>query len=778
MTTNAYVKFVGINNGKPNDLAYLEGKHMRIILKEEILRLNCPGYGEQSTLSLGKARALETYKVLFVNPTSIMHLFDDGSDVLRQIEAAQSEGLTSYALPSDDLLNKLNDQVTTRTEQLVKFLETGGLLVYFLCRPFNLHGPNTSIDNYLWLLSLAPDQSSEKNTRNMSAVAHGRNIEPTSEATDSEFYPYLQLKGLEWNTVIRTDNLTEGYTTLATAGPKKCISAELYAGDNAGRIVFLPAPYSPDFDKTLLECANLWYQRKVGNEVSLEEVKQAIEESGIAKLKPETERVHITQVEAAKEELMAQDLAQMDKSLVDKDTLSRPASRSRTNMPAQQPGARPGHPLPKMQSSTNIPAAKPGGPGPNPNGPLKGGPQPGIAKQGMSKTESGLVVPKLDQSSTSHPKVTAPGGAGGTTPGKGLGAIVPPTGNKPRDPARETLAGLAYRQEGLSSELQALRSQAQAERSSAAEMENLLKQQQAASSGSSQSSGVSKAENLLRELEQLNRGDRSGEANKARALPPSDIERPSKMTTQPLGVGVEEERIEERTEERTEERKPAAAQQSPKAPVIATWASDYIVSGLEHVTSERDSILERIKELQEQISTMDERLKIIEEIKTILLSSEGAQLVMACKKALTTLGWNAQPSAASESELVLSSQDKPEALVRVIRSETQTNRTDFAGLIESITAFWEEHDLEPKGILLSCTWANTPPSDRTGPDHSPGLAEFAQKKNLCLITTVQLLGLFRDLQLKRQTAAEIRRKLVSTSGMFEGHSVDSVLSRH
>ncbi len=90
----------------------------------------------------------------------------------------------------------------------------------------------------------------------------------TDEGNETEFASYLSCAGIEWSTIIRTDFLTEGYNVLATAGPKKCISAHLYAGDKGGRIIFLPAPYSPDFDRTLIHCLNLWYSKREGEDIS------------------------------------------------------------------------------------------------------------------------------------------------------------------------------------------------------------------------------------------------------------------------------------------------------------------------------------------------------------------------------------------------------------------------------------------------------------------------------------------------------------------------------
>ncbi|MGH9553332.1 MAG: hypothetical protein ACRD3W_28385, partial [Terriglobales bacterium] len=235
---------------------------MSVIPKEQILRLNCPGYGEQSYLTIGKARPLDTYSVIVVNPVSILHLFDKDPDATLDIDSKLNEGLTSFSLRGDELLQSVEVDLKKRIFELVSFLEKGGLLVYFLSRPFMVQGPSTAMDNYYWLESLAPDTPSETNVRHMSAVSHGRIVEPTDQAEKSEFASYFRQPGLEWSTIIRTDFLTEGYIVLATAGPRKCIAAHLIAGDNGGRIVFLPAPYSPDFDKTLMDCINEWDEKK------------------------------------------------------------------------------------------------------------------------------------------------------------------------------------------------------------------------------------------------------------------------------------------------------------------------------------------------------------------------------------------------------------------------------------------------------------------------------------------------------------------------------------
>lgn len=238
---------------------------MKSIDRDRVLRINCPGFGEESSFNLGRARSLDNYQVIIANPVSLLHLFDKGPEPTRRINQLLSEGINQLNVPDDALIQELINESDARLEELIPFLSQGGLLIYFLCRPFVLAGPTISVDNYDWLSVYAPATKSppENGTRQMSALSHGRIVEVTDEGATSDMAEYLQQSGIEWNTIIRTDFLSSNYSVLATAAQKKCISAQFWAGDNGGKVVFLPAPYSPDFDRALMNCVNKWYNEAI-----------------------------------------------------------------------------------------------------------------------------------------------------------------------------------------------------------------------------------------------------------------------------------------------------------------------------------------------------------------------------------------------------------------------------------------------------------------------------------------------------------------------------------
>jgi len=150
----------------------------RQIAADRVLRLNCPGFGEENHLNIGRAKPLDNYQAIIANPVSLLHLFDKGPEPTRRINQLLEEGVNQLNVPDDALIQELINESDARLEELIPFLSQGGLLVYFLCRPFVLAGPSISVDNYDWLSVYAPAQKNppDNGSRQMSALSHGRLI--------------------------------------------------------------------------------------------------------------------------------------------------------------------------------------------------------------------------------------------------------------------------------------------------------------------------------------------------------------------------------------------------------------------------------------------------------------------------------------------------------------------------------------------------------------------------------------------------------------------------
>ncbi|HEY9773921.1 MAG TPA: hypothetical protein V6C81_08945 [Planktothrix sp.] len=849
---------------------------MSVVSKEQILRLNCPGYGEENYLSIGKAKSLDQYSVIVANPVSILHLFDKDQDSVKDIDAKLSEGLTSYTLKGDDLLHQLESDLKKRIFELVSFLERGGLLVYFLCRPFMVQGPSLAMDNYYWLESLAPDTPTETNVRHMSAVSHGRIVEPSDQAEKSEFASYFKQNGIEWSTIIRTDFLTEGYIVLATAGPRKCIAAHLIAGDNGGRILFLPAPYSPDFDRTLIECVNEWYTRKVGGGVG--EAPPPMQQAAPAPAKIDSAGHEAAAALAAEDEPVLLEPEPLPAMAAPQPTMFAGVDDSKS-MVSSAPLEAPPPPVPVSRlnparnSSTNLP--------PVPKfSATTSRPMPGVSlvpedaeprRQGMTAEE---ILDGVSQQSEKSPDAGEPGVFDERTTAEistAFSAL-----NVPHDPNLDSSGSAS----DLLKELESM-SPVGMEMPPRAELDsppammpgtpeplgeptpeappeeaprpstggrNLLQELQSATGDHTESGRHLKPEPFAPPQNESNSFFESLSSAAAakrsyNALPSSD---PAPAAAEPLTAPVQKweptpepapaanagadawkptqdvpvvpeyqfgvtepaassrsasekgEQAQEKQRNTTE--LPDHSPDNNKSKVSSSetfaeqkdlikrmevmtktaapdWCTAFTFSDLEELKQERDSLNDTIRQTQARISAIENKITMLEGLKNALLSAEGEELQEACSRVFKRIGWSAQASQTDESELLLNGGDRVEVIARLVRSNGQAPRADIAHLAQSVLTFWGETEIEPKGILVACTWVNRPPSERTESDFSEALAEFAQKKSLCLMTTMQLLCMYRDLELGKVANDEIRRRIIDTNGKLGGFHLDAALNR-
>ncbi|MBX3153965.1 hypothetical protein KF728_27670 [Candidatus Obscuribacterales bacterium] len=1012
---------------------------MRTIPKERILRVNCAGYGTDAHWNLGRAKSLNNYSAIIVNPTSIAHLFDKDPELVRKVEQCLAEGLTSLTVDDDLLLRNLAAEIDSRVLELSDFLTQGGVLVYFLCRPFVIQGPSLSLDNYYWLESLAPDQPAERNVRHMSAVSHGRLIEPTADGMTSHFGPYLQQHGLEWSTLIRTEYLTDGYNVLAEAGARKCIAGQLFIVESSGNVVFLPSPYSPDFDKTLIDCLNKWYQSKeqTQEELDAERLEIQMAGSGVSTPAPQTgpalfdreqnafepaasvemetapaapvsetdsgfsfsadriaesisqdarkfEEEVANRVQEPKKTLGNIDLsifAQTAQQLVQKAT--KPAEPAVQDEPAQEavqesapmsepsaiaepevvaepeavaepesvaqeaPGHEPVAEIPQVSEPEALPEpiaesapavdttpeyALPSEdvihnsePGPEESIQSTGGQSlrnilshaaptvpESVMPQSVSPAQEVLQEPEAAQQPS--PPAMAPA----QTPASAASLFEDDDdefGNA-EELARQAAAQAAQSNSGAYAQPQTAPAPAESysdsgvyssqaadynyTRSGAFEQPQVEPAQQASSSiGDSGVFSQAQPQAPAAELSPAPTPEQrivtpppaestilqppsgfaasvGGPQDTNAAVPPSQppVQEPplpppvnasagdnsvtndpnNKSTMDLLRELEKAQRLQEH--EAPPQANPPATSQVMTAPVpengsparpllnnlfkkdaadmaplesplpavppavpqampqtalpppaparntlgalmpaaesrpqesfplmskdnnmsnqnVPDWCRAYSFSYLDELKKEQNALATQLQDVQAKLNTVESKISSVEQLKNALLAGEGEALKEAVGMVLGKLGWTINHNNATPNEVLLLNVDQPEALVRIVRSDSHCDRSEVAHVSGSAIAFWEKHDIEPKGLLIACTWANMSPQSRNQRDFEEAVSEFARKKNLCLMTTLQLIGIYRDLELGLVTQDTVRRQMLETSGCLVGYSVEA-----
>jgi hypothetical protein len=167
---------------------------------------------------------------------------------------------------------------------------------------------------------------------------------------------------------------------------------------------------------------------------------------------------------------------------------------------------------------------------------------------------------------------------------------------------------------------------------------------------------------------------------------------------------------------------------------------------------------------------------MLDGLKNALLAADGEDLKNACSRVFKRLGWTSKQSEADSRELLLSGDETTEVIARIVRSSSSAPRPDVAQLAQSVLTYWGDTEIEPKGVLIASTFVLTAPRDRYEQDFSDALADFAQKKSLCLMTTVQLLCMYRDLELGKLEADQIRNRILDANGRLTGFELEPLKS--
>lgn len=206
---------------------------------------------------------------------------------------------------------------------------------------------------------------------------------------------------------------------------------------------------------------------------------------------------------------------------------------------------------------------------------------------------------------------------------------------------------------------------------------------------------------------------------------------------------------------------------------VPEWCKKYFSSELNSLSKELTELNEQVRLAQQKIKEVESRVALTKGLRNTLLTAQGEELVEACGKVLTMLGWRVKISEEDKHELRLdTSEDKNVSIARIVWTESQADRTHLGQLSISQTRYWCEQGVEPKGILLVCKSGDTAPSPLNSSDFNSELAEYASKKNVCLMTTLQLLSVYKEIALHDGSAETVRATILASSGWLPGFNLE------
>ncbi len=200
---------------------------------------------------------------------------------------------------------------------------------------------------------------------------------------------------------------------------------------------------------------------------------------------------------------------------------------------------------------------------------------------------------------------------------------------------------------------------------------------------------------------------------------------------------------------------------------VPDWCKRYFSDELKHLNKELDTLNEQIKQTQDMIKKIEGQAALTKGLRNTLLTADGDDLIDACKRVLGLAGWKVTQSDEDKHEFLLEHDDEKVAIARVISIKGTAERSHLGQLSISQTRYWCEKGVEPKGVLIVGRQSDKAPKER-GADANEEVTEYASSKNVCLLSTLQLLAIYRDVALKDGKSHELRSSIHDSKGWLKG----------
>ncbi|MBZ0185770.1 MAG: hypothetical protein K8F91_05905, partial [Candidatus Obscuribacterales bacterium] len=258
--------------------------------------------------------------------------------------------------------------------------------------------------------------------------------------------------------------------------------------------------------------------------------------------------------------------------------------------------------------------------------------------------------------------------------------------------------------------------------------------------------------------------------------PADDDSGGSKEPTEPVSSAVEQE--DESISENANEGATNGTDKSMTMTVekmvaikVPDWCKRYFSNELKGLGKELEELNDQIKKTESRIKEIEGQTALTKGLRNTLLTCEDDDLIEACKKVLSLVGWKVTQSEEDKNELLLENDDDRVAIARIIWTKNNAERSHLGQLSISQTRFWCEKGTEPKGVLIVGKITDTEPSDPSETADQE-LTDYAGKKNVCLMSTLQLLAIYRDLALSDGNSNALRKSIHDCKGWLDGYTLE------
>ena len=201
---------------------------------------------------------------------------------------------------------------------------------------------------------------------------------------------------------------------------------------------------------------------------------------------------------------------------------------------------------------------------------------------------------------------------------------------------------------------------------------------------------------------------------------------------------------------------------------LPAWSSAYRLPGedahrTELAASERvrDEILGQIDAQKNALATLDQR--------KLLFTGTGLALETQAKAAFRALGFTVTDAAPGRDDFIATRADT--VAVVEVKGVAKSGAEKHAAQLEKwVAGHYEQHGQQPKGILVVNAYADTHLEQRTDPSFPDQMLPYSKGRGHALVTGLQLLGAWLDVEAHPDRSDEIAGSLVVAVGPWDRYT--------
>lgn len=205
-------------------------------------------------------------------------------------------------------------------------------------------------------------------------------------------------------------------------------------------------------------------------------------------------------------------------------------------------------------------------------------------------------------------------------------------------------------------------------------------------------------------------------------------------------------------------------QKTPTNVELPTWSSSYrLPQESEHLQVLRE-LEDKLRRTQSSINAQRERIAELEQYK-LLFAGSGQALEQQVSRVFEGLGFLVAEPSPNRDDLIVSRGDEV-AVVEVKGVSKSAAEKHAAQLEKWVNEYYIAHNVQPKAILVVNAYRDAPLENRSGDAFPDQMLSFSKNRGHCLITALQLLGLYLDCKDDDAKKAEMVNLLLTTEGVF------------